>query len=89
MRMLRWIVLGGAALLAVTSATAQTYDPRYPVCLQKWEWGGSTSFDCAYSSWDQCKAAAIGLAAMCLENPYWSRAQPRYSGRRVRAPAPY
>jgi len=88
MRMLRWIVLGGAALLVVTSATAQTYDPRYPVCLQKWEWGGSTYFDCAYSSWDQCKAATVGLPAMCLENPYWSRSKPSLSGR-VRSPAPY
>ena len=84
MRMLRWIVLGGAVILMASPATAQTYDPRYPVCLQKWEWGGSTYFDCSYTSWDQCRAAGAGLAAMCLENPYWPRAQPKLSGGRVR-----
>ncbi|WP_027572159.1 DUF3551 domain-containing protein [Bradyrhizobium sp. WSM1743] len=73
MRMLRWLMLGSAAILMVGAATAQTFDPRRPVCLQKWEWGGSTYFECAYTSWDQCRAAATGLAAMCLENPYWPR----------------
>ncbi|MGL3111413.1 DUF3551 domain-containing protein [Bradyrhizobium sp. BR 1432] len=86
--MLRWIVLS-TGILVVTSATAQTYDPRHPVCLQKWQWGGSTYFECAYTSWDQCRAAAIGLAAMCVENPYWSRAQPTLSGGRMRSSAPY
>ena len=80
MRMLRWMILGGATMLAMVPATAQTFDPRYPVCLQKWEWGGSTYFECYYTSWDQCRAASVGLAAMCLQNPYWSGARPRVYG---------
>ena len=36
MRMLRWIILAVAAILAVAPAAAQRYDPNYPVCLQKW-----------------------------------------------------
>ncbi|WP_247354439.1 DUF3551 domain-containing protein [Bradyrhizobium sp. 160] len=87
--MLRGLILSIAAILLIASATAQTFDPSHPVCLQKWEWGGSTHFQCAYSSWDQCRAAAAGLAAMCVENPYWPRAQPRSSGGRLRSPAPY
>ncbi|WP_322596941.1 MULTISPECIES: DUF3551 domain-containing protein [Bradyrhizobium] len=89
MRMLRWLILSSAMILVITSATAQTFDPRSPVCLQKWEWGGSTYFECAYTTWDQCRVAAIGLAAMCLENPYWRRPQPRLSGGRLRPSAPY
>jgi hypothetical protein len=89
MWMLRWLFLGSAAILAIASATAQTYDPSYPVCLQRWEWGGSTYFECAYTSWDQCRATTIGLAAMCVENPYWQRPQPRRSAGRLRSSAPY
>ncbi|WP_309249494.1 MULTISPECIES: DUF3551 domain-containing protein [Bradyrhizobium] len=89
MRMLRWLILGSAAILAIASATAQTYDPSHPVCLQRWEWGGSTYFECAYTSWDQCRASAIGLSAMCVENPYWQQPQARRSGGRLRSSTPY
>jgi len=34
MRMLRWISLAVATILVVTPATAQRYDPRYPVCFE-------------------------------------------------------
>ncbi|WP_354179663.1 DUF3551 domain-containing protein [Bradyrhizobium sp. LA6.1] len=89
MRMLRWLILGSAAILAIASATAQTYDPGHPVCLQRWEWGGSTYFECAYTSWDQCRASAIGLSAMCVENPYWQQPPARRSGGRLRSSTPY
>lgn len=81
---LRWIMLAGAAVLAIAPASAQTYDPRYPVCLQIWEWGGSTHFECEYASWDQCRRAAAGIGAMCLDNPYWTQAHPRRPGGRDR-----
>ncbi|WP_136624308.1 DUF3551 domain-containing protein [Bradyrhizobium centrolobii] len=72
-RILHWIIVSGAAIFVITPAAAQTYDPRYPVCLQRWEWGGSTYFECSYTSWDQCRRATSGLPAMCLDNPYWSQ----------------
>jgi hypothetical protein len=78
------MILGGAAILAMPPATAQTYNYGGPVCLQKWQWGGSYYFDCSYTSWNQCTAASVGLAAMCVENPYFARAQVRVSGRRPR-----
>jgi hypothetical protein len=84
MRTLFWTILGSAVLLAAAPAAAQTYDPRYPVCLQRWEWGGSTYFECSFSSWDQCRAAASGLPAMCLNNPYWQGAYPRQPRRLAR-----
>jgi hypothetical protein len=70
MRMLRWIILTSATILAVTPATAQRYDSQYPVCLQKWGEAGATSIDCSYSSLEQCKATASGLSATCFANPY-------------------
>ena len=30
------MIAAGAALLFVSPATAQRYDPAYPVCLQRW-----------------------------------------------------
>ena len=34
MRVPGWMMLAGATMLAVAPASAQRYDPRYPVCLQ-------------------------------------------------------
>jgi Protein of unknown function (DUF3551) len=79
MRMLRWMILAGAAIFAVAPATAQRYDPRYPVCLQSWHKWGLTVIDCSYISMDQCRATASGLPAMCLENPYWQGSAGRHS----------
>ncbi|WP_347710904.1 DUF3551 domain-containing protein [Bradyrhizobium sp. CB1650] len=76
-RLLPSLLLGGAVLSVVVPAAAQTYDPRFPVCLQRWVWGGGTYFECKFTSWDQCRAAASGLPAMCLDNPYWPQGSPR------------
>ena len=75
MRMLCWILLAGATMLVIPPAMAQRYDPRYPVCLQRWEWGGSIYFDCSFTNWDQCLEASRGLSAMCMDNPYWAGAR--------------
>ena len=64
-------ILGGM-IFACTPAAAQRFQPGYPVCIQRWEWGGSSYIDCSFSSWQQCQAAALGLAGMCLLNPYAS-----------------
>ena len=75
MRMLRWTFLAGVMLLAVGPATAQRYDPRYPVCIQVWEWGGSSNIVCGYTSMEQCRMTAAGLSATCYPNPTWSQAR--------------
>src|SRR6266699_6990648 len=74
MRMLRWIILVVATILAVAPATAQRYDPRYPVCLQKWGESGFTAIDCSYTSLEQCRMTASGRSATCYANPYWPQA---------------
>ncbi len=73
MRALRLMILVGATILGIAPCTAQRYDPAYPVCLQKWEWGGSSTIYCRYRSWEECRMTASGLSAMCLANPYWSQ----------------
>jgi hypothetical protein len=74
MRMLRRIILVVTTILAVAPATAQRYDPRYPVCFQKWGESGFTAIDCSYTSLDQCRMTASGRSAMCYANPYWPQA---------------
>jgi hypothetical protein len=65
-----------ALITALTSvpALAQTYSRDYPVCMQAFRWGGS-DIDCSYTSLAQCAASASGLGAMCMANPYFTRAQ--------------
>lgn len=83
MQMWRWMIVA-AAILAAAPAAAQTYDSRGPVCMQRWQWGGSYYLDCGYVSWDQCRAASVGHAAMCLDNPYWPKARSKLTGRVTR-----
>ena len=86
MRFLCCLILLGATMVSVAPVTAQRYDPRYPVCLERWEWGGSVYYDCGFTNWDQCRAAASGLDATCLNNPYWSNAREQPPGRFSRRP---
>jgi hypothetical protein len=63
-------VMLGSALSGATTASAQTYDPRYPVCMTLMEWGGSR-IDCSFQSIPQCKEAGSGRAAQCDVNPFY------------------
>jgi hypothetical protein len=74
-----------AAVLAATPALAQTYDPKYPVCLQVYQGYTNYYFECAYTSLPQCQMSASGRAAQCIVNPYYAggKAKP---GRRDRKP---
>jgi hypothetical protein len=80
MRILALAVLAAGALLSAAPASAQTYDPSYPVCLHVWS-RGATYYECRYSSLGQCNASASGRAAQCEVNPYYANA---YEGRPVR-----
>ena len=63
-------------VFAATPSHAQTYDPRWPVCMRVISGGGIGGggewIDCSYTSLPQCQASASGRAAMCLINPYGS-----------------
>ncbi|MBR0818780.1 DUF3551 domain-containing protein [Bradyrhizobium liaoningense] len=64
-----------AALFAAADADAQTYDPRYPVCMHVYtsggRGGGGDYYDCSFTSIPQCRATASGRAASCDVNPYY------------------
>ncbi|WP_128919555.1 MULTISPECIES: DUF3551 domain-containing protein [Bradyrhizobium] len=78
------IALLGMVLLVIGSLSgqAQTYDPRYPVCMKLYEGSldGGEWIDCSYTSMPQCRASASGRAAMCEVNPYFAPVQRRPFG---------
>jgi Protein of unknown function (DUF3551) len=83
MRMLALTILAIAAGSAAGPAAAQTYDPRYPVCLHVY--GDITYYECRYMTMAACMATASGRSAQCVDNPYMaSAALPAGPGRRSR-----
>jgi hypothetical protein len=72
-----------ATVLTATPALAQTYDPKYPVCLQTYGIGGGY-IDCSYTSLAACSATASGRAAQCITNPFFAGAQVQAEPRRRR-----
>lgn len=70
-----------ATLFVAADASAQTYDPRYPVCMHVYAGGGRSGgggnwFDCSFTSLEQCRATASGLSASCDLNPYYAFNEP-------------
>ncbi|UPJ46301.1 DUF3551 domain-containing protein [Bradyrhizobium sp. 200] len=74
------------ATVSATSARAQTYNPRYPICLKIIQNFGGERYECAYTSLAQCAETASGLAAQCLINPFYAgeTASPEGRERRYR-----
>ncbi|WP_439361765.1 DUF3551 domain-containing protein [Bradyrhizobium sp. DASA03007] len=67
-------LMAAGMLLASAPAHAQTYDPRYPVCMQIY--GPVGYFDCRYGSLEQCRYLAVGRSASCVVNPYFPSRTP-------------
>jgi len=74
-----------AAAAALSPARAQTYDPRYPVCLQVYQGFTDYYFECGYTSLAQCNMSASGRSAQCIVNPYYAGGKARRD-RRQRQP---
>ena len=73
MRILALAALATGMMLAAP-ARAQTYDPRYPVCLHVY--GPVGYYDCRYTSLGQCNLSASGRPAQCVINPYAATIEP-------------
>jgi hypothetical protein len=71
MRVLVFAILTIVAVSANSSARAQTYNPRYPVCMKVIEMFGGERYECLFTSLEQCYQSSIGLAATCVVNPYY------------------
>jgi hypothetical protein len=80
MRVLVFAILTIATVSVTSLARAQTYNPRYPVCLKVIEMFGGERYECLYNSLEQCYQSALGLGATCVVNPYYgySRSDRRY-----------
>ncbi|MBR1132946.1 DUF3551 domain-containing protein [Bradyrhizobium iriomotense] len=67
-----------AGLLGIASAgapaAAQTYDPRYPVCIEVYTID-SSNIECSFMTIAQCAAAASGQSAQCYANPYTTQSR--------------
>ena len=86
---MRILALAFFAIAAVSTATptmAQTYDPKYPVCLQIYRAMVDYYFECNYTSMAQCQISASGRSAQCIVNPYYTGTNkpPRKRERRQR-----
>ena len=75
MRVSIWAMVAVAVGLMTVPARAQTYDPRYPFCLDVRDGDGGYT-DCSYSTRAQCAASAAGRAAECLANPFFAASRP-------------
>jgi uncharacterized protein DUF3551 len=80
MRIPLYLIMAIGASLAAISAEAQTYDPRYPVCMHVYTGGlpggGGDYYECSFTSLPQCRATASGRAASCDLNPYYAFNEP-------------
>jgi hypothetical protein len=82
MRIPALAILAIAAASAAAPAQAQTYDPRYPVCLHVY--GRISYYECSYTSLPQCNMSASGRPAQCVINPYFAHASQEPSARRYK-----
>jgi hypothetical protein len=69
---------------SVPSASAQTYDPDYPVCLQVYQSFVDFYFECRYMTMAQCQMSASGRYASCVVNPYYAGPKGKRSRKRTR-----
>lgn len=80
------LIMVAGALLSITPSRAQTFDPRYPVCMHVYSGangGGGEWYDCSFTSLPQCRATASGRSAICDPNPYYpAYAPPSHHSRR-------
>lgn len=74
-------ILGTMALSA--PAEAQTYDPKYPVCLQVFQGFNDYYYECGYTSMPQCQMSASGRHATCVVNPYYAGPKGKRSKQRA------
>jgi hypothetical protein len=84
-KLMTFACLVAGVLPALSPASAQTYDPRYPVCIHVYGDRIGDRIDCSFISLDQCAATASGLPATCLINPYYAPAKKVMPARHHRA----
>ena len=87
MRLFASAVVVIVALAGDGPASAQLYDPNYPVCMHVYGELLGERMDCIFTSLALCTASASGLPATCLMNPYYShtgKTAPTHRAKRVK-----
>ena len=79
MRGLVRLIVGTAIVFAAVPASAQRYDPAYPVCMEQYGADGSV-MNCFFTSMEQCKGSATGNAGFVSTTPTTSRRDTRCGG---------
>jgi hypothetical protein len=79
------LIVGTVIMFAASPASAQRYDPAYPVCREVVDADGAR-MECFYTSMEQCKQGGQGSAGTCLNNPYYK--PPPAEAAPVAEPAP-
>jgi len=67
MRALVWLILGIATIFSRSPASAESFDTKYPVCMEVYASDGPR-MDCYFWSMRQCWAKTDGMAAQCVAN---------------------
>ena len=67
MRYLLSSILVSGAILAASPAMAESFDTKYPVCMQVFASSGPR-MDCYFWSMEQCWPKTDGMAALCVPN---------------------
>ena len=70
MRGLVWLIAATSIVFAASPASAQRYDPAYPVCKEVVDSDGSR-MECFYTTMEQYREGGAGMAGTCLNNPYY------------------
>jgi len=81
-QLLVWATVAIGVAVAAAPATAQTYDPSYPVCMKVS--GDPTYFECQYASMEQCRGNMQGRSAECVVNPFYGSASKPTADRKPR-----
>src|SRR5947209_603157 len=87
MRLSFGLIMTVGALLTAAPSHAQTFDPRYPICMHVYSGangGGGEWYDCSFTSLAQCQATASGRSAGCDLNPYYPLNAPPQRSRHTR-----
>ncbi|WP_407152305.1 DUF3551 domain-containing protein [Bradyrhizobium sp. ORS 86] len=70
---MRRLILAAAsvsALVSFTGTPAHAVGVRYPFCIQGDRYPGLSN--CAYESYQQCRATADGIGQNCVANPFYA-----------------
>jgi hypothetical protein len=83
MRIMIAMALAAPLLSFAGSSDAQVR--QYPYCLVQYSSLTTPSYQCGYTSFEQCMASASGLSARCYENPELQAARSKAAPRQAKA----